>query len=55
MYQISTKCYCLIFLIDLLTWAIISNASEKYKERRNLEVPQKALLKPILKEQNDAY
>ena len=28
-YQISNKCYCLIFLIDLFTWTVICSASQK--------------------------
>ena len=38
-YQISNKYYCLIFLVDLFSWLIISSGSQKYKARTNLEVP----------------
>ena len=38
-YQISNKCYCLIFLIDLFSWTVISSGSQKCKVRANLEVP----------------
>ena len=38
-YQILNKCYCLIFLTDLFTWTSVSSDSQKYKVRRNLEVP----------------
>ena len=38
-YQISNKCYCLMFLIDLFSWTIISSGSQKYKGRTNLQVP----------------
>ena len=52
-YQISDKCYCLIFLIDLFTWTTISSTSQKYKARGYLEVPKKSLFKPTLNEQNN--
>ena len=51
-YQISNKCYCLIFLIDLFTSTVLTSTSQKYKVRRNLEVPWKALFKRTLNEQN---
>ena len=38
-YQISNKCCCLIFLIDLFSLTNISSGSQKYKVRTNLEVP----------------
>ena len=38
-YQTSNKCYCLIFLIHLFSWTIISSGSQKCKVRTNLETP----------------
>ena len=38
-YQISNKCYCLLFCIDLFSWTIISSGSQEHKVRTNLEVP----------------
>ena len=38
-YQISNKCYCLLFCIDLFSWTIISTGSQEHKVRTNLEVP----------------
>ena len=43
-YQISIKCYCLIFLIELFTWTIISSVSQKYKTIRNLKFHKKRSL-----------
>ena len=42
-----------MFLIDLFTWTIIKNASQKHKVKRTLEVPLKALFKPNPNEQNN--